>query len=591
MRRRITKLFTVLGGVTFGLLVLLVLSWAVTCATKDRVAEQTILELRLDQPVTDSGLDSPLTSLLSGGGLPVRSVVAALARAGDDDRIAGAVIYIDGVEWGMARAQEVRDALIKFRSRGKFAIAFSETFGELSAGNQGYYVASACDEVWLQPTGAVGFNGLMTESYFVAGALEMAGVRAEGDHRKQYKNAFNIYTERRYTDAHREAAQTLIDDFFAQMVHGIAETRDLSEAQVRQLADEGPYLATEAHAAGLVDGLAYRDEVIAKAKARAGDDASLLYAEHYLERAGGPWHSGERIAIITGVGPVSRGGSTVDPLGGEETMGSDTITAAFRLAVADESVKAVVFRVDTPGGSPVASDAIWREVARAREAGKPVIVSMGNVAASGGYYISAGATKIVAQPGTVTGSIGVLGGKPVTTAAWNKLGITWDYVKTSSNADVFSHLSGYGESGDALLQQWLDRVYEQFTGKVAEGRRLAPADVEALAKGRVWSGQRAKELGLVDELGGLTKAIEVARSEAGIDVDEAVELVEYPPPQGWVESLFGDGAPSSEREAAVGGIDARELARWRSVAAKMRAAGLGATEPGVMMMAPLQLGP
>ncbi|MEM6989272.1 MAG: signal peptide peptidase SppA [Myxococcota bacterium] len=590
MRARLLKVFTVVGAITSGVLALMLVMWTVTCATADTVPDKTVLELRLDQAVTESGIGSPLTDLLAGGGYPVREVVAALERGGADERVAGAIVYIDDVHWGMARAQEVRDAIVAFRGKGKFAVAFSESFGELSAGNQGYYVATGCDEIWLQPTGGVGLNGLMTESYFLKDALAKAGVGVEGGHRKEYKNAFNVYTERRFTEAHREAAQTLIDDFFGQLVREVSAARGLSEPDVRALADAGPYLALEAETNGLVDGLAYRDEVIAKVKERAGEGASLLYAQHYLERAGGPWDEGERIAVITGVGAVTRGASSVDPLGGEENMGSDTITAAFRAAIADEEVKAIVFRIDTPGGSPIASDAIWREVARAREANKPVIVSMGNVAASGGYYVSAGATKIVAQPATITGSIGVLGGKPITTEAWNKLGVTWDYVKTSRNADVFSHLNGYDGEGELLLQSWLDRVYAQFTGKVAEGRGLSADQVETIAKGRVWSGERALQLGLVDALGGLTTAIALARSEAGIAEDASVELRAYPEPRGWVETLFGGGGHNSDADAAAAVVVSPELARWRAVAAHLRAVGLAADEPGLVMMPPLTVG-
>jgi protease-4 len=589
MRKRLLQLFTIVGAITTGILALVIFASIVRCASADEVPETTVLELRLDRPLAPGPVD-PLAGLLGQKGTGLIDVISALERAGDDERIAGVLVHLADVDYGFANVQEIRDGITRIRAKGKWVIAHADSFGELGPGNQGYYLATACDEIWLQPTGGVGLTGLVSESMFVKGALDMVGVKPEGDHRKKYKNAFNMFTERRYTPEHREAAQTLIDDMFGQMVRGISERRGIDEAKVRTLVDEGPFLAARAHEVGLVDGLAYRDEVVAKVKEKAGAGAKLLYVDPYLERAGRPWAEGDKaIALVYGIGGVSRGPSSFDPLSGESSMGSETVSAALSAAIEAEDVAAIVFRVDSPGGSAVASDAIWRETQRAKDAGKPVIITMGNLAASGGYYVSAGATKIVAHPATITGSIGVFAGKGVTRDAWNKVGVTWDMVQTSQNAAFFSTLDAYDPEGWARLQGWLDAVYVDFTGKVASGRGLSMEEVEAIAQGRVWTGERALQHGLVDEHGGLVRAIELAKEAAGIPADAKIELRTYPREEGFLAAFLGDGSESSDPSEAAARVEVG-LERWRPVAAKLQALGELDADGRVLMMAPLDVG-
>jgi protease-4 len=586
MKARLLKLLTVVGAITTAFVILLLLVSVVRCAVADRVGKHTVIELRLDRPIYE-GNAGGLAKLLGRGGMSMLDVLETLERAGNDDRVEGIIAYVDGAGPGFARVQEIRDAIMRVRAKGKWVIAYAETFGELGPGNQGYYLATACDEIWLQPTGGLGLTGLVSESMFVRGTLDLVGVEPRADHRKEYKNALNMFTERHYTPAHREAAQALIDDMFGQMVRDIAQRRGLEESALRTMIDDGPFLAPRALELGLVDGLAYRDEVIAKVKERAGKKAKLLYAGPYRERAGRPWQRGDKaIALIYGVGGVSRGPSGIDPLSGEQSMGSETVTAAFSAAIADEDVAAIVFRVDSPGGSAVASDSIWRETQRAKAEGKPVIISMGNVAASGGYYVAAGATKILAQPATITGSIGVLGGKAYTRDAWNKVGVTWDMVSTSKNAAMWSALHDYEPGEWTQLQGWLDAVYEDFTGKVASGRGLTRDQVEQLAKGRVWTGERALANGLVDEIGGLYRAIEVAREEGG--VGEEFELRVFPAPKGMLASLL-PSQPESSDQAAVAEVRA-ELDRYRPIAARLQM--LSGVEPdgAVLRMTPMEIG-
>ncbi len=580
--------FAVLGALTFGVVVLLLAILCVTCITADRVPPRTVLEVDLERALAEAGSSDPLARFVGGEQTRLRDVVAALDRAAEDDRVAGVVAYVGASAGGMAKTQELRDAVERFRASGKFAIAYAETFGEMGSGTQGYYLATAFDEIWLQPSGEVGLVGLMSSSMFLKGTFEMLDVEVHGDRRREYKNAFNMYTERRYTEPHQEAVRTLLEDMLEQISEGIAAGRDRTVQEVRTAIEEGPFLAPAALERGLVDTLGYKDEALAAARARAGDDAELLFAHKYLERLEEPDSGSSKIAVVYGVGAVVRGRSGSDPLSGDQSMGSDTVAAAIAAAAADDEVAAIVFRVDSPGGSPIASDTIWRETVRARESGKPVIVSMGNVAASGGYYVAAGATKIVAQPGTITGSIGVFAGKPNLRKLWNKAGVTWDSVSTSPNATMSSEIHGYDEQGWASLQSSIDKIYDDFKARVAQGRSMSPEQVETIAKGRVWSGVRAHELGLVDELGGLDTAVRLAKVEAGLEPDAPAGLVEYPPSQGWLSQLLGgDDGDNSEAVPTSSASVSAQVERWRSAMRMIQSAGLGPDDRGVLQMAPL----
>ena len=577
------KIFAVLGGVVFvgGAVTVLVLS--LTCWSSEDVPSSTVLELRLDHYVAEVNPSDPVAGILGDSAPTLRETIDALDRAREDDRVSGLIAYVDGGVGGMAQAQELRDAIERFRASGKFAYAFAETFGEMSPGTQGYYLAAGFDEVWMQPTGQVGLVGLMSSTQFFKGTFELLDVEVRGDRRSEYKNAFNSYTERRYTKPHEEALQTLLDDLLAEIVSGIADGRGVSRDTVSAWVEQGPYLGQKAADLGIVDRLGYKDEVVAAAKSKAGEDAELLYVSAYAERLDAPPSSEQKVALVYAVGAVSRGPSGHDPLSGSVSMGSATVAPAIAAAAADPDVVAIVVRVDSPGGSAVASDTIWREVVRARESGKPVVVSMGNVAASGGYYVAAGATKIVAQPTTITGSIGVFAGKPNLRKLWNKVGVTFDSVATSDNALAYSSVHGYDEAAWASLQASLDQIYSDFKGRVAEGRGLSADEVEAVAKGRVWSGVRAKAHGLVDELGGLETAIRLARSEAGLDEEQTAEVAVYPSEKSWLANLLG-GSNRDNSESVQSGAHSLRLERMRSVLSTLDAMGLGPRDRGALEM-------
>lgn len=485
----------------------------------------------------------------------VRDTLVALERAALDERVD---VLIARVGTGFAlpgRIQELRDAILDFRSRGKRAIAYVETFGDGYAGTTNYYLATAFDEIHLLPIGQVGLTGLALEVQFLKGMFDKLGIEPEIESRWEYKTAKSAYTDTEFTEPNREAYARIVESQFATIARDIAEARNLPLEQVNEIATHGTLGAKEALAAGLIDGIAYRDEVFERAHAQAPPGAERLYLGNYLTRSEGPADGAPIIAVVVGAGGVVQGKSRYDPLTGSVTMGSDTISEALRDAAADDEVQAIVFRVDSGGGSAVASQVMWRETLRAQEKGKPVIVTMGDVAGSGGYFIAMGADKIVAHPGTITGSIGVLSGKLVTKGLWDKLGVTFDEVQTHPNASMWSGSHPFTPEQHEQLSGSLDRIYEIFTEGVAEGRHLPIEKVLELAKGRIWTGADALELGLVDELGGYPAAIRLAKEAAGIAEEDPVELRLFPRAKTQVqlvmELLTGRGGEPSSGDAAT----------------------------------------
>jgi len=548
MIRSITRFFAYLGAFwLFAVIVTLI----VFSMRQRHVPSRTVLEADFERQLVEDIPDNPTAQVMLSDRGTVRDVVDALDRGANDSRVQGLVAKIGAVPMGMAKTQELREAVLRFRSHKKFAIAFSETFGEVGPGNAAYYLATAFDQIYLQPSGDIGLTGVMLESPFIKGTLEKLGTKFHGDHRYEYKAALNTFTEDKLTPANREENQAIVNSWFGEMKDGISQARQIPSDQFQSLVDRAPFLGKEALDARLVDGLAYRDEVYDQVKKKAGDGAEFLYLDKYLERAGRPHDKGKTIALVYGVGGVSRGKSNYDPVQGQLIMGSDTVAGAIRAAAEDKSVKAILFRVDSPGGSYVASDAIWREVVRARKAGKPVVVSMGDLAGSGGYFVAMAADKIVAQPGTITASIGVLGGKVLTAGFWDKIGLTWDEVHNGANADMWTGTHEYSPAEWQRFQAWLDRVYADFTAKVADGRRLPKDKVLEIAKGRIWSGQDAKNLGLVDELGGYDTALRLAKQAAGIPENDEVKLEVFPHKKTFLQSLLQrEGVDNSEKEAA-----------------------------------------
>ena len=525
-----------------------------------------VLELNLRVAPPEAGGMDPL-AIITGGGRPLvlREAVSALHRAAEDSRVAGLIARVELPASAAGPVQELREAIAAFTAV-KPSLAWAETY----PGTLSYYLASAFGEVWMQPSGTVGLIGFATNALFLRDALDKAGIEAQFVARGEYKSAANLFTQDRYTDAHREADTRLLESLRAQVWQAIAKSRNVGHGSLDELADQAPLLRDVALNSGLIDRVGFRDEAYARiaelvgaeglspesGDADADDAPPRLYVSRYA-RATGPGGSPRpsmpgrgpksTIAVVTVAGPIvsGRGGSRL-PFG-SSNAGSDTIAAGLREAASDDSVSAIVLRVDSPGGSVTASETIWREVKKARERGKPVVASMGAVAASGGYYVSMDADAIVANPGTITGSIGVLTGKLVARDLKDRLGVGSDAVRTNANADAWSINAPFTPEQHAQVEAEADLFYTDFVQRVAEGRNLSVEAVETVARGRVWTGADALEHGLVDELGGLRTAVRRAKVLAGLDEDDKVRIVGYPGSSLWE---FLRPRPSSQPAAA-----------------------------------------
>jgi len=470
----------------------------------------------------------------------IAELYPAFRAARLDPGIRGLAVYVQNADFGLGKAQELRRQMLALRRAGKFVECFLETAGEGANGTLEYYLATACERIHLAPAGDLNLLGLYLENRFLRGTFDKLKIEPEFNQVGRYKSAVETYTRSQYTAESREAIAAVLDGYFSQIVSAIAEARGKSPYEVQWLIDGAPFSAEEAVTRGLVDQLSYPDQFRAHLKKRVGREPAYLAIEDY--HPGQPL-AGKHIAVVFALGTIVRGSGGSAPLTEEVFLGSDEMASLLRNMAEDESVSAVVLRIDSPGGSALASDLILREVEKLQQK-KPVVVSMSDTAASGGYYIAAKASKIVAEPATLTGSIGVYGGKFVTRRFEEEiLGFGHDAQKRGANADIYSSLQSASPQQVSRLQQLMERTYSTFITHVAAGRRLNRRAVEGVAGGRVWTGAAAKKIGLVDELGGLDKAVEIARHEAGIGSRETVAVDFYPPPPSWLDLLFAKREP------------------------------------------------
>jgi protease IV len=520
-----------------------------------RTASRVLLELDLSRGLQEAPPASPVEALRAMHVPSLRGVVEGLRRAARDQQVVGLIAHIGAKQPTLAQSGELRAAVADFRAAGKLAVCWAETFGEMVPGNVGYHLATSFDEIWLQPSGDLGLVGFTAESFFLRDAFDKLGVQVQMGQRYEYKTAADMVLKASMTDAHREMVTRLVESSTETLVRDVAAGRGLSEDEVRSIVEVAPLSPEEALERGLVDRLGYRDEVYEDLRGRLGEVA-LKYVERFgkgalpqagaaLARRGKPV-----VALVHAAGPIHLGRSSSTPLS-SRSIGSDTVAAALRSAGSDDSVKAVVLRIDSPGGSYVASDTIRREVIALRGTGKPVIASMANVAASGGYFIAMAADKVLASAGTITGSIGVLAGKQVIRKTLERIGINRETVSAGRYADMFSTNRPFDEEEWARLEGWLDRVYDDFTGKAATDRGMPLEDLRAVARGRVWTGADALQRGLVDELGGLERSLELAATGAGIGRED-VELRVMPKPKLFERFLPADSSESPAAAAALG---------------------------------------
>ena len=584
MRRFIVGFFAVIGALVF-VTILLSIGLAVWSRTRTpSIADNTVLSIDVGAGFPDAPPSSALSKLIYPSRPLLRDVLDALERASDDPRVTGLIARFGDGELGLANAQELRDAILRFRAKGKRTVAYADSFGEFSSGTRSYYLASAFDDIWVQPRGVLGLVGLRAEEPFFRGTLDLLGIVPRFDHREQYKSAVDPLTEKTMTGPDREQISAMLNSVYGQIVQGIAADRKLDESAVRALIDHGPLLAQEALDAHLITHIGYSDEAMASLGLEPNGAKRPLSLARYLAAAGRPHRSGPEIALIYANGLLTRGSGGDSTFVGSGQAGSDAIIRAFRMAERDPEVRAILFRIDSPGGSAVASESIWRETLRAKEAGKKLIVSMGDVAGSGGYYIAAAADKIVADPATLTGSIGVVSGKVLLSGLLDKIGAGSSAVDAGANAGIDSAFQDFTPPEYQRFEAFLDDVYNGFKDHVAEGRKMDAAAVEAVAKGRIWSGEDAKAKGLVDALGGYDMAIALAKQEAGIPPTSDVTIKIFPPPESPVSVLLsrltGRPAPGSE-QAMLDQVLAALGPLWMQIE--------WMTAPGALTMAPVEV--
>lgn len=468
--------------------------------------------------------------------LSMRALKEILPIAKWDDDIAGVLIRINGNDYGIAQLQEMSDAILNFRESGRIVLCY---LTGCSTGD--YIVAATCDGILIHPSAEVRLIGLRTERSFYKGALDMIGVRADLEHIGKYKSASESFTRKEMSEAQREIQNIILDDLYEQIVDIMAEGRGWNHETVKKRIDTGPYTARQALDAELVDRLVYEDELHNVVAELTDNHTDLVSFSEYANSRLHPqdWQTPQpKLAIIEAKGLMLTGDSFIDPILGTQVMGADTIAQAIRKVKDNNDIKAVVLRVDSGGGLVSAADTIWRELVRLTEV-KPLVVSMGDVAASGGYYIAAPADTIVAEPGTITGSIGVISGKYSFKGLYEKLGIHKEILKRGKHADFYTDYGDYSPEEQAILRKQIQEIYDDFVKKVADGRtNLTIEDVDRLGQGRIWSGRQAKEHGLVDQLGGLNLAIAIARQRAGLG-EQSFEIIQFPK-KTWLSQAFSN---------------------------------------------------
>ncbi len=495
------------------------------------VPADSFLEVDLTGPFPEFSAPDFLTSYLLGGPtLSVHDVWESLRKAKVDDRIRCVLLRLGHLECDWAKISEVRDAVLSFRQSGKKVFAYIE---EAPEADKEYYLATACDRIILHPLGWLGINGVGGWVPFFKEGLDKLGVEAEFEHVEEYKTAYNMFTEKGFTEAHKEMMEAIYQDIFSEYVRAVAEARKKTEAEVRTIIDKGLYQGEQALQAGLVDSLLYEDE-LGTILREGGRPLKRARFSEYIRTSPASigLETGRKVALLYAMGPIIGGDGAYDMIGGR------TLSRAIRQAREDRSIAAIVLRVDSPGGSAVASDVIWREAFLAKKE-KPLVVSMSDLAGSGGYWISMAGHRIFAQPQTLTGSIGVIGGKFSLAGLFQKLGITAERIAYGQRSDLFTTFRPYSPEERRLLKEQILWTYDKFLSKAAEGRNLTREEVDGVGRGRVWTGRQAREIRLVDELGGLDKALAAAKSLAGIPVDEEVRLVVWPQRVSFLGTIFG----------------------------------------------------
>ena len=574
------KVLLIGGGIVLAVFLVAVIAIALAASSmnKPTVADNSVLVLDVSGSLPDYAANNSLTQIFTGGQTESFSnLLAELRKAKVDTRVSAILLDINfpGIGWG--KADELREAIADFKKSGKPTYAYLEM-----GSNKEYYIATAADKIYVPPTGDLFITGFAAQAQFYKGSLDKLGVVMEDVHVGKYKSLNESFTRKDHSPEAEEVVNAILDDYYGRVVNAVAEARQKSPEDVKAIIDNAPYNAIDAQKQNLIDGAKYRDEVYRELKNRLGykdtDDLRLTTSSQYKnvtpESLG--LNGGERVAIVFASGLITSGKSSNGTFGGAQTMGSDTISQAIKDAADDNSVKAIVLRVDSGGGSALASDLMWHTLEYAKTK-KPVVTSMGDVAASGGYYIACNSNRIVAEPSTVTGSIGVVLSKPALGGIYDWLGITNQTISRGKHAEIFATDRQWTDDERAVFQKNANFFYwDNFVPKVAAGRGKSVEQIHEVAQGRVWTGFQAKDKGLVDEFGGLNRAVEVAKELANLPADKDVKRVVFPAPQSLLASIFGGDDDSAatvrsqeraQQEAVIKALpkDLRKMFRYSAL--------------------------
>jgi len=501
--------------------------------------ESVVLMLNLDQLIVEQNDPSPLDLAIHEDVMPLYDILHAIDLAKGDAHVKGIVARMGSTAPSLTQAQEIRAALARFRASGKFTYVFAPSYGSFGMGSKTYYLASAFENIWLQPVGSVGLSGLAMEMPFGKTALKKIGIDSDFIQREEYKSAFDNITRDEFAPQVKTEMKDMLNDLSEQIAGGIADSRKWDANHVRHLMNEGPYTDEEASKNGLVTTIGYVDELEKEIDRKAGKDAGRPSIEDYLDydRSAAKTEP-TKIALIYGTGMIVDKNDGPADISGDKLMGADQIAGAFDDAVDNKEVKAILFRVDSPGGSPEASETIRRALVHAQKQGKPVIVSMGSVAASGGYWVSMNADRIISEPATLTGSIGVIGGKFILAGLMQKVGVNWDMVKTADNAGMWSMINDFTPAQKERVNALMDQTYHAFVKNVSDARHIPMEKMPDISKGRVWTGAQALKINLVDELGGYDVALAAVHKALKLDEKAPLELEVFPAPETPVERVL-----------------------------------------------------
>lgn len=533
----ITRFFALIGFLT---LILVGGAIGVAVLLHDKVDPEPnsiILTLDFNSPIVEQSDPSPWNLTLSGEPTALFDILRAIDAATDDPHVKGIVARFGGEQPSLVQAQEIRAALDRFHKSNKFTYAYGSDYGEFGTGNRSYFLASAFDTLWLQPVGTVSLTGVAIQDFFGKTALDKIGVSADFMQREEYKDFMERGQRDNFSPLVKTEMQALVENLADQIASGIADSRHMDRAAVKDLMNKGPYTGEEAKQAGLITRLGYMDEFEEDLEKKAGKDAKQIDVNTYLDYADSDQDKTKdaktvlptKIALITAEGMISDKSSGGE-IPGQATVGADELAGAFDDAAKDKDVKAILFRIDSPGGSPAASETIRRAVVHAQKKGKPVIVSMGDTAASGGYWIAMNGDRIIANPSTLTGSIGVVSGKFVGEGLLQKIGVSVDGVRTAENAGMWQPTASFSVAQRARVNALLDDTYHTFVSNVSAARKIPMEKMPDIAKGRVWSGDQAVHIGLVDELGGYDVALRAIRTTLKLADKDVLSLENFPEP-------------------------------------------------------------